>query len=103
MYPQSPSASTGNVSSAALRRGVAVLFTTALVVLSGCGTGKAPVGAIPPAAPSYTVPAGWNSFVDPDHGWFTAYPGGWVVFASANTHAWKNFISDDPRDRKSVV
>lgn len=64
----------------------------ALLFLSSCATPSAPSGG-----PSRSVPAGWNSFVDPDHGWFTGYPSGWVVFTSANTHEWKNFMTDDPR------
>ena len=78
-----------------VRVSVPVVLAALALLLSSCGPAAPQVGSKP--SPSRSVPAGWNSYADPDHGWFTAYPGDWVVFSSANTHDWKNFVTNDPR------
>jgi hypothetical protein len=77
----------------------------ALLILAACGVGGGTAASSPePSAPaaasstqSQAVPAGWNAYVDPDFGWFTGYPPGWIVLSGANTPLWKNFITDDPK------
>jgi hypothetical protein len=76
-----------------------------LVILAGCGVGgRSAASSQEPTAPaasaitpSGAVPAGWNAYLDPDSGWFTGYPAGWIVLSGANSSSWKNFITNDPR------
>ena len=76
-----------------------------LVILAGCGVGgrstassqEPTTPAVATITPSGSVPAGWNAYVDPDSGWFTGYPAGWIVLSGANSSSWKNFVTNDPR------
>lgn len=92
MGPHAPSTAAGRV-----RVIGPALVSAVLLMLSGCGANTPSAHSVSSGDHSRPVPAGWNSFLDPDHGWFTGYPGGWVVFAQANTSAWKNFVSNDAR------
>ena len=82
-----------------------VALPAAVLILAACGangstatsSSESPIRAAATPTPSQTVPAGWNAYVDPDSGWFTGYPAGWIVFSAANTPEWKNFVTADPR------